>query len=145
MSELAVAIARNFHAVSDSHDPADVINDRARDVIVLLLLRISLPRPAVRRSSRYLRQQQRYSRLELMRMPNWACRFGCGHIGPMTSRERLHPVELDCCSKKLWPRRTPGSSKSKLPGSSTRRRRQPKRLAPRVTRLDTNRTQRRYL
>lgn len=32
-------IAQKLHAVSDPHDPPDVINDRARDVVDLLLLR----------------------------------------------------------------------------------------------------------
>jgi hypothetical protein len=32
-------IAQKFHAVSDPHEPPDLINDRARDVVDLLLLR----------------------------------------------------------------------------------------------------------
>lgn len=32
-------IAQKFHAVSDPHEPPDAINDRARDVVDLLLLR----------------------------------------------------------------------------------------------------------
>jgi hypothetical protein len=32
-------IAQKLHAVSDPHDPPDSINDRARDVVDLLLLR----------------------------------------------------------------------------------------------------------
>jgi hypothetical protein len=32
-------IAQKIHAVSDPHEPPDSINDRARDVVDLLLLR----------------------------------------------------------------------------------------------------------
>ena len=32
-------IAQKLHAVTDPHEPPDLINDRARDVVDLLLLR----------------------------------------------------------------------------------------------------------
>lgn len=92
-------IAQKLHAVSDPHEPPDSINDRARDVVDLLLLRDLPSRPGARHWPRSGAPRWLCSPLGPMRRPGSASRLALGpqpswliHIGPTTSPEPLPPA-----------------------------------------------------
>ena len=92
-------IAQKLHAVSDPHEPPDSINDRARDVVDLLLLRDLPSRPGARHWPRSGAPRWLCSPLGPMRRPSSASRLALGpqpswliHIGPTTSPEPLPPA-----------------------------------------------------
>lgn len=96
-------IAQKLHAVSDPHEPPGSINDRARDVVDLLLLRDLM---ACRRWQRCGRLLSPCSRPGPLRPPSLGDRQGTGRrplprtlTGKTTTSERPPPVVSSCHSR----------------------------------------------